>query len=446
MKVLYDTILKATYTGRPNRFVVTLDLNGESILAHLPNPGRMWELLFTGVTMYIVPHDKPDAKTKYRVVGIERDGTVIMLDTNYSNDVAEHLIANKLIPGWEEWRVVRREYTVKHKTADISSKGARSMAAAVAAELDTTSATSTVKKAANTSTDKPKTSRFDLLLTNDKDEKFLLEVKSCTLFSKTGAMFPDAITERGRKHLLHLRDLQEEGYHTGVLFLVQWDKAQWFLPDYHTDLAFAKTFQEVAPELDWKAVAVAWDETFTMPTVTRECTYPSHILDSEAHDSGVYLMVMHLDRELDLEIGSKGMMHFRPGYYIYVGSAKTNLAKRIERHKRKRKQMHWHLDYFRGHCDMIAGLPIRTSGRLSMQGPDDEVSVECALADAIRNVTEWDVPKFGSSDCDCKSHLFGMTENPIHNKKFMDVVEEFRMNILDAVIGKRQSLAMTHHD
>ena len=57
MKVLYDTILKAKYTGRPNRFVVTLDLNGESVLAHLPNPGRMWELLFTGVTMYIVPHD-----------------------------------------------------------------------------------------------------------------------------------------------------------------------------------------------------------------------------------------------------------------------------------------------------------------------------------------------------------------------------------------------------
>ena len=165
MKVLYDTILKATYTGRPNRFVVTLDLNGESVLAHLPNPGRMWELLFTGVTMYIVPHDKPDAKTKYRVVGIERDDVVIMLDTNYSNDVAQHLIENKLIPGWEQWRVVRREYTVKLHGA---------------------------------------TSRFDLLLTNDDGEEFLLEVKSCTLFSKTGAMFPDAITERGRQAFIAL--------------------------------------------------------------------------------------------------------------------------------------------------------------------------------------------------------------------------------------------------
>ena len=385
MKVLYDTILKAKYTGRPNRFVVTLDLNGESVLAHLPNPGRMWELLFTGVTMYIVPHDKPDAKTKYRVVGIERDGVVIMLDTNYSNDVAQHLIENKLIPGWEEWRIVRREYTVKlHGTS----------------------------------------SRFDLLLTNDKGDEFLLEVKSCTLFSKTGAMFPDAITERGRKHLLHLKELKNEGYHTGVLFLVQWDRAQWFLPDYHTDLEFAKTFKEVAPSLDWKAVAVAWDETFTMPNVTHECSYPSSILDTEAHDSGVYVMVMHLDHDLDLEVGSKGMMYFKAGYYMYVGSAKANLTKRIERHKRKRKKMHWHLDYFRGHCEMIAGLPIRTS-------LDD---AECALADAVRGVAEWDVPKFGSSDCDCKSHLFGMTENPIHNKGFMDVIENYRMNTLDALV------------
>ena len=218
--------------------------------------------------------------------------------------------------------------------------------------------------------------------------------------------------------------MQNEGYHTGVLFLVQWDRAQWFLPDYHTDLEFAKTFKEVAPSLDWKAVAVAWDETFTMPTVTHECSYPSSILDTEAHDSGVYVMVMHLDHDLDLEIGSKGMMHFKAGYYMYVGSAKANLTKRIERHKRKRKKMHWHLDYFRGHCEMIAGLPIRTS-------LDD---AECTLADAVRDVAEWDVPKFGSSDCDCKSHLFGMTENPIHNQSFMNVVEDYRMNMLDALV------------
>ena len=75
-----------------------------------------------------------------------------------------------------------------------------------------------------------------------------------------------------------------------------------------------------------------------MPTVTRECSYPNSVLDTEAHDSGVYVMVMHLDHDLDLEIGSKGMMHFKAGYYMYVGSAKANLTKRIERHKRKTQE------------------------------------------------------------------------------------------------------------
>ena len=134
---------------------------------------------------------------------------------------------------------------------------------------------------------------------------------------------------------------------------------------------------------------------------------------------------------------------------MYVGSAKANLTKRIERHKRKRKKMHWHLDYFRGHCEMIAAVPIRTSGlpleswslthepypsMPSMPDPDIEVSVECALADAVGDIAEWEVPKFGSSDCYCTSHLFGMMENPIHNKKFMDVIEDFRMNQLDVMV------------
>ena len=107
---------------------------------------------------------------------------------------------------------------------------------------------------------------------------------------------------------------------------------------------------------------------------------------------------------------------------------------------------------------MIAGLPIRTSGRpqamtLCAQerrkgkfSDDDsivhksvdvdltKIDVECTLADAVRAIAEWNVPNFGCSDCDCNSHLFGMSENPIHNKKFMNVIEDFRMNKLDALV------------
>lgn len=110
---------------------------------------------------------------------------------------------------------------------------------------------------------------------------------------------------------------------------------------------------------------------------------------------------------------------------------------------------------------MITGLPIRTSGRpqaMTLCAPkrrkgkfsDDDsaarksadvdlskIDVECALADAVRAIAEWNVPNFGCSDCDCNSHLFGMSENTIHNKNFMDTIEEFRMNHLDTMIEIR---------
>lgn len=108
---------------------------------------------------------------------------------------------------------------------------------------------------------------------------------------------------------------------------------------------------------------------------------------------------------------------------------------------------------------MIAGLPIRTSGRpqamtISAQERqkgkfyDDsaareiadvdltKIDVECALADAIQGVAEWDVPNFGCSDCECHSHLFGMSENPIHNQIFMNVIENYRMNMLDELVNR----------
>ncbi|WP_298703475.1 DNA/RNA nuclease SfsA [uncultured Veillonella sp.] len=414
MERLYKEIIKAKFVERPNRFVVKVALcsdgeqkslidnhdatevamqqrdpsvalgmpveQGQVVAAHLPNPGRMWELLFPGVVMYIVPHAKAGSKTKFRVIGIERDGVPIMLDTNYSNDVAAYLIDEKQIPGWEEWHVVRREYTVGH-------------------------------------------SRFDLLLTNEAGEDFLLEVKSCTLFSTEGAMFPDAITERGRKHLLHLASLREDGYRTGILFLVQWSRAHWFLPDYHTDLAFATTFKEVAPVLDWKAVAVAWTEEFTMPKVVRQCVYKHEVVAQEGQDRGDYFVVLELPEDIELEIGSKGLMHFQKGYYTYVGSAKANLTKRLERHKRKRKNLHWHLDYFRSHCDVVAALPVRSSADL-----------ECEMSAAMKGIAQWEIKGFGCSDCDCSSHLYGTTFNPIHNEDFMQVVEDFRMNRLDSTM------------
>lgn len=165
--IRHEPLYKGKFIDRPNRFVVHADLDGETITCHMPNPGRLWELLFPGVVLWIRRAANHGRKTLYDIVGVERDNTPVLMDTQYNNDVAEALIREKRIPGWEDWQILRREVTIEG-------------------------------------------SRFDLLLHKD-EELFFIEVKSCTLFSKTGAMFPDAVTERGRKHILHLVSLQEKG-------------------------------------------------------------------------------------------------------------------------------------------------------------------------------------------------------------------------------------------
>ena len=229
-----------------------------------------------------------------------------------------------------------------------------------------------------------------------------------------GLVVRGAVTERGRKHILELAAMSRQGIHTGVLFLVHWDRARWFLPDYHTDPAFAQAFYEAAPHLDWKALALHWDGSFSRPGVAGVLTYPQSILERENHDSGDYLFILHLADAKDIAIGSN---------YVYTGSARKNLAARLARHSRKRKKMHWHIDYLRQEADVVAALPVRTA--------DD---LEHDLARAVDAVADWRIEGFGCTDCDCPSHLFGFAENPIHYRPFIQVVEDFRMNRLASLM------------
>ncbi|CUH96790.1 hypothetical protein P22_2901 [Propionispora sp. 2/2-37] len=114
-------------------------------------------------------------------------------------------------------------------------------------------------------------------------------------------------------------------------------------------------------------------------------------------------------------------MVFKKGYYLYVGSAKSNLSKRLERHQRKRKRFHWHIDYLRACCEYHGAIAIRTTADL-----------EHELAGAIGAIADWEIPGFGCSDCLCTSHLFGMQEDPLHLPRFIKLLQYFRMDRLEA--------------
>jgi sugar fermentation stimulation protein A len=259
-------------------------------------------------------------------------------------------------------------------------------------------------------------SRFDFLL-EEGSKLILLEVKSCTLVGKGIAMFPDAVTERGARHLKELAKISEEGIRAILLLIVHWPFAKHFMPDFHTDLSFSRVFLQTRDQVEVIPLSVRWGQDLSLSPHVRVLNVPWDTIEKEAKDRGSYLLILNLKRNRKIDVGKLGEVHFRKGFYIYVGSAMANLSKRMERHRRLRKQRHWHIDELRAIAEFHSILAIRASDRL-----------ECEVAKAMSQIAEWSVPKFGSTDCSCETHLFGISNDPIQSEDFQKLVQYFRMD------------------
>lgn len=367
---------KAVFRARPNRFVIECDLGPRRIKAYLPNPGRLWELFFPGSVIFLEKAEGAGRKLEWTAVAVEQDGRPVVLDTHRANLVAGWLLEQGRVPGLEKAKVVRREVT--HKT-----------------------------------------SRFDFLL-SEGGRKIFLEVKSCTLFSSEMAMFPDAVTARGKKHVEELASLSGKDEEGVVLFLVQNPEVRYFLPEYHVDRAFSEALLEARRKIRIIPLAVGWKNDLTLRDRVKVIDIPWEIMRREGGDGGAYMVILRLNRKRVLEVGRLGRLTLEKGYYIYTGSAARGLTKRIARHRRRGKKLFWHIDSLREAAAFHAAVPVVTK--------DD---VECALARAVRTECAGsEIPRFGSSDCDCSSHLFHMESDPLDSRRFMEIVLRFRMDRL----------------
>jgi sugar fermentation stimulation protein A len=345
------------------------------VRAYLPNPGRMWELLLPGTTVYLETNPSSGDKMPYTAVAVEKEGQPVMVHTHRTNDLANDLIQRNLVPGLEGAEVTKREI-------------------------------------------KQGRSRFDFLLRKGKEEIFL-EVKSCTLFGKTLAMFPDALTARGKKHVEELANLSKKGSSGAVLFLVFSPRARFFMPEYHTDLEFARALLAAKEKISIIPLAVELRADLSMTSRVHLLDIPWNIVEKEARDRGCYVLILRLRENTPIAIGGLGEVKFRKGYYLYVGSARKNLGSRLERHRRMRKRLFWHVDFLRAVAEFHFAVPIRTQDVL-----------ECALARAVSEIAEWKIPGFGSSDCLCPSHLYGMAQDPLQSAAFISLLQYYRMDRL----------------
>ncbi len=172
-------LLQGTLIKRYKRFFADIKYKNKVITAHCPNPGSMMGLINKGNEVYFSKSDNPDRKLKYTLEIIKVKNAKIGINTLLANKIVLEALENKKIKQLSKFINIKREAKFSKKT------------------------------------------RFDFLLSNDK-EKCFLEVKNVTLLrEKKIAEFPDAITSRGTKHLDELCVAKIKGYQSYILYLIQ---------------------------------------------------------------------------------------------------------------------------------------------------------------------------------------------------------------------------------
>ncbi|MCL2378872.1 MAG: DNA/RNA nuclease SfsA [Defluviitaleaceae bacterium] len=194
----YNNIHKGIFHSRPNRFIAEVEVSGQLERCHVKNTGRCKELLVPMAEVYLNRTNNPKRTTNYDLVAVCKGGNLVNIDSQAPNHVfREYLETGKYIK-------------------------------------DTTAIKAEVKY------DK---SRFDFYV-ETKCRKIFIEVKGVTLENNGVALFPDAPTERGVKHLRELAQSTKNGFEAHVVFIIQMKGICRFMPNYEIHPGFGTALVE----------------------------------------------------------------------------------------------------------------------------------------------------------------------------------------------------------
>lgn len=184
------------FQRRINRFIAEVLVNDRIKIVHVANTGRMKELLIAGAKVVVRKVNKAHRKTEYDLLMVYKDDILISIDSKLPNYLLQEAFNNQAIPYFKEYNKIRREVTFGK-------------------------------------------SKFDFYVGNERNSG-LIEAKCVTLVKENNlASFPDAPTERGRKHVLELIEAKKQGFRAAVFFIIQRIDARQFIPNREMDTAFA---------------------------------------------------------------------------------------------------------------------------------------------------------------------------------------------------------------
>ncbi len=191
----YDVIVKGTFIDRPNRFIANVEINGKTEACHVKNTGRCKELLVKGAVVYLAASGNPERKTRFDLVSVKKGDMLINMDSGAPNKAAGEYLR----------KIYGKDALIKPEKVYGQS-------------------------------------RIDFYV-EAKGEKRFIEVKGVTLEEKGSALFPDAPTERGVKHIYELCNAVNEGYKACILFVIQMKGIKDFSPNDKTHKAFGEALR-----------------------------------------------------------------------------------------------------------------------------------------------------------------------------------------------------------
>jgi sugar fermentation stimulation protein A len=193
--------LEARLVDRPNRFLGVVEIQGSTEMCFIPNPGRMHELMVPGTRVYLLEKWGEHRKTRYDMVLVDHGGVMVSVDSRLPNALVAEAVDAGRLREFSGYKVERTE-PVFHD------------------------------------------SRLDLVL-SDGERQVMVETKSCTLVEEGVALFPDAPTKRGARHMRTLVKALDGG-RAAAVFMIQRGDAQEFRPNDGTDSAFGEALRLAA--------------------------------------------------------------------------------------------------------------------------------------------------------------------------------------------------------
>ncbi len=196
----FPPLIKGTFIEKINRFIAIVHVNGHVEQVHIPSTGRLDGVLSEGNVCYLKPSNNPKRKTAYSLFIIESSNVKICIDALLANQFAYQLMENEQIEGIKKGKILK-EFTLKGD-------------------------------------------RFDFAIQHEDTIEYI-EVKSVNKSDNGIACFPDAPTQRGRKHTQHLIAYQQDSsIQTHILFIVQRNDAEQFTPCEERDPEITQLLKE----------------------------------------------------------------------------------------------------------------------------------------------------------------------------------------------------------